>query len=648
MSFLVQDDIDIRARGTETPGTPSSASLRRQLSEPPRPPSAPIQPAAAVETAPSLTCPWCNELFQSSEEETVSPAEALRQHILAAHPEVAKVSLLEREGADETPLAESGLDETDQISSVDALARRNEALIIEKRLGDFWNINDVHKFTEDYDGEDENLPMLWKKHFGEFERPKPYEVETVPSGSFLPITKPEIYIDILKNPESHTSEELYAITANTALALKIWQDEYLAIDQLSKRATRRPLKKAANPRKFEDPLVFEDKKEAMLYGYKHDPRESKIGYQDPFIQGGFKPTPTQLKRMKLNAQDTPNIDGWKPIIINGVEYIPGVRPPVKPAPKKKPVEIDTTEASGTPNGVEREIDGRPKRITRFGGFRHPLTRETSQVQTEPSSPVSAATPAKGKRPKSRATSTTPQVPLQSGSPKPSTTTPAARPFVASKPLTLKIATAPYPIAAAAPKTPTAAAAPASAAVPPGRSAAQERDSTPLYEDPLLDPKNQLKIRQSKNPKRTEAMIIHWAKFNQEGRTRNPKRTKAQIEADRAEAEKQGSATKGTSGRKRRSDLKNEVTGNQDGPVKKARRSAKSTLVPAVPNVPEKIEPAEQPYHPMLQPQPEIRRPEHLMGPLAVSTHPPVRYSPYGGQVYQINYNHGGHHHHHHQ
>lgn len=42
-----------------------------------------------------------------------------------------------------------------------------------------------------------------------------------------------------------------------------------------------------------------------------------------------------------------------------------------------------------------------------------------------------------------------------------------------------------------------------------------------------------KILNSKNPKRTKAMLDHWERFNREGRIRNPKRSKAQIESDKA-------------------------------------------------------------------------------------------------------------------
>jgi hypothetical protein len=84
------------------------------------------------------------------------------------------------------------------------------------------------------------------------------------------------------------------------------------------------------------------------------------------------------------------------------------------------------------------------------------------------------------------------------------------------------------------------------------------------------------------------MIIHWAKFNSEGRTRNPKRTKAQIEAARAEAEKRGEAfPKPTSAKKKKVDSKNGV-GKPD-PSRRVGRQSKGTVVlPAV----QKIQPAE--------------------------------------------------------
>jgi hypothetical protein len=48
----------------------------------------------------------------------------------------------------------------------------------------------------------------------------------------------------------------------------------------------------------------------------------------------------------------------------------------------------------------------------------------------------------------------------------------------------------------------------------------------------IEEARRVKIANSKNPKRTKAMLDHWDRFNREGRIRNPKRSKAQIEQDR--------------------------------------------------------------------------------------------------------------------
>jgi hypothetical protein len=69
--------------------------------------------------------------------------------------------------------------------------------------------------------------------------------------------------------------------------------------------------------------------------------------------------------------------------------------------------------------------------------------------------------------------------------------------------------------------------------------------TPTVEDP--EEARRQKILNSKNPKRTKAMLDHWERFNREGRIRNPKRSKAQIESDKAADETR--KTKDTPGRR---------------------------------------------------------------------------------------------------
>ncbi|KAI5287435.1 hypothetical protein KEM54_006001 [Ascosphaera aggregata] len=554
---------------------------------------------------------------------------------------------------------------------------------VERRLSRFWTVNRVTNFTDAYndDNDDSNdddnddgssssstddelqyheagygkksLPKLWKSAFKDFERPQPYECTKVPRGRFLPITKPEIYMDMLRDPESLSPEQLYALTANTAAALKAWQDEYFAIDNTIKLVTRQFQKKISDPRQPEQhATVWEDKKEALLYGFKHDPNHQLIGHQDPFIQGGFKPTAIQAKRMKEKAKDSNNVDGWTPIARDGRLYIPGMRQPAKPSSRRKFASNDTstktvtraaqsaaaaaaaaaasTSASAatatanatggptaTPSAVPLEpvttstVDMRLVRKTRFGGGRHPAVSEkidkplakTNQQQstTKTTAAAPATTPAttttttttRGRRgrppaqpqaqqpevkeearispkeesqkrdaaeaasiltslnevtmpvptemqqrngpllvreeqqmvdimqrPAESVEKTLPEQPFERQllPPPPTTTTTAA---AAAAAMTATLAAISVETTASGPEAPSA---------PPKTEVSQSpRPTLPLC-NPLLDPKNQEKIRLSKNPKRTEAMIMHWAKFNSEGRMRNPKRTKAQIEA----------------------------------------------------------------------------------------------------------------------
>lgn len=515
MAIPAQDDIDIGTKGVNTPETP-----RRQLSEPPQPSSASIQPAQTAVDGP-LRCLWCNEEFTVGDGQGTTAGEALRQHMWHNHPNVSKLSFLEGEVNDETPAVESGLEEQDLEDQIDTMSRQRETAAVERRLSKFWNIDNVRNFSTDYDEQNDGIASFWRESFDSVERPAPYESDIAAGGKFLVITKPEVFTELLRDPENRTSDELYAITMNTAHALRVWQDEYLEIDNLTKRATRQALKKTANPRKLENPAVFEDKKEAAIYGYKHDPKEAKIGRQDPFLQGGFKPTVTQLKKIVDKAEDPRNPDGWVPIVKDGEEFIPGIRQPQKPPPKRKAADVSGAGENGVPGEADFESNLRPKRKTRFGGIRNTQsqtqTTETSRAQTTSSSPA----PVKGTRPKSRGASSTPRLTTPAPSVAP-TSVPAAK----AKPTSKTSATSNPPAAAVA--TPATTAPPS----PTGTQSEAVADST-AYEDPLQDPKNRLKIMQSKNPKRTEAMILHWAKFNAEGRTRNPKRTKAQIEADKA-------------------------------------------------------------------------------------------------------------------
>ncbi|KAJ9636259.1 hypothetical protein H2199_007934 [Coniosporium tulheliwenetii] len=79
---------------------------------------------------------------------------------------------------------------------------------------------------------------------------------------FLPMTDPQAFVQALTKhaPSARTTESLYDLALATQQALRAWQDEI-------------PV----------DPAVYEDMKEAELYGYAFDPKKPPGG-QNPFSQ----------------------------------------------------------------------------------------------------------------------------------------------------------------------------------------------------------------------------------------------------------------------------------------------------------------------------------------------------------------------------
>lgn len=394
----------------------------------------------------------------------------------------------------------------------------------EKRLAPVWNLHHVKHFTDDYNGTKEDLSSMWESTCGaDLQRPTPYEKDNIGSFQFLPITKSESYIDILRNPSALSTDKLYAITANTAQALKVWQDEYLAIEKLLSHATHQPRK--SDPRRPSDPRVFEDKKEAMLYGYKHDAKETSIGIQDPFLQGGFKPNAAQTRKILAQTANPENPDGWIPTVIDGVEYIPGVRRSEEKSTARRRRAQSDIHASNA--------DVPSQRTTRFNGVKHPTTKEVS-VSVSPSHPPAIKPPGKRRgRPPAKEKAALLQQTVEEKPPV------QKRPYRRrNQQSTVQSEAGPSPVVTP-PPPPPAPPPPAASHPQQPQPVAGQQANEPYQENP--SPKRQEKIRVSRNPKRTEAMIRHWAKFNSEGRTRNPKRTKAQIEAVKAAGNKQEGA-----------------------------------------------------------------------------------------------------------
>lgn len=266
---------------------------------------------------------------------------------------------------------------------------------------------------------------LWQAAFGDTERPELYKTTPPGNDGFAPLTDPQAFIQELHGM-SHG--KLYALAANGQLALKLAQDEYLAIDKIVKRVKEQ--EPAFDPQALEDPEMFEAQKEATLYGYKYVTAKPallngiKVGdasepaaipeaekrevhlFADPMAQGGFYPTKwknSDYQKLKAAAPNPNNIDGWEPVLKDGKKLVPRANP-------RKPYwqeELDVYRKKSTHKrkaaDAEGPIDDRPgtsssagsvdtpsravnKPLTRFKGTKVPPTRDVSEAPSANATP----------------------------------------------------------------------------------------------------------------------------------------------------------------------------------------------------------------------------------------------------------------------
>jgi len=123
------------------------------------------------------------------------------------------------------------------------------------------------------------------------------EGKSVEDMLFIPITPVSAFQEYLEN--SKTPAEKFLVEEKIVEALADMQMEYVMIDEIIKRkeastpdgeraAISRPVRGrqkrkprvARNPLEPEDPIVWEDKKEAELYGFSYDPAIDKRGKQN--------------------------------------------------------------------------------------------------------------------------------------------------------------------------------------------------------------------------------------------------------------------------------------------------------------------------------------------------------------------------------
>ncbi|KAK8215766.1 hypothetical protein IWZ01DRAFT_479761 [Phyllosticta capitalensis] len=112
------------------------------------------------------------------------------------------------------------------------------------------------------------------------------QADFVLKSRFAPMTEAQKFVAALTKhaPAERSTEILFTLAQNTQAALKAWQDEYLTIDKrVAVHANNGPRKPVNGGRQPIDPKVFDDQKEADIYGYVFDPRKPP-GAQDPFGQ----------------------------------------------------------------------------------------------------------------------------------------------------------------------------------------------------------------------------------------------------------------------------------------------------------------------------------------------------------------------------
>ncbi|KAJ5374012.1 hypothetical protein N7517_006018 [Penicillium concentricum] len=444
---------------------------------------------------------------------------------------------------------------------------------VKKRLERFWKVHDANKFSPHYDQEAAKCESTWENAFHDPSKtrkreahepashPLPYKKPKVDKGQFLEVQAQELdeLISMLRSPEKYTPKELYAITQTAAFALKAFQDEYLALDDLYLKAHRHKRDEPSyqtkrhqiqgHKKKGGAPLVhvnedkhdFEEKKEAMLYGYKHNyfPHNTPLvpirTPQDPFVQGGFVPTAAQARRMATKKKETGDLnpDGWTTMKKHGLEYHaqmyePRREPAVpKVTRKRKAAEVEvptkTTDTEETQNdsvdGDETDEDNHPaKRRTRGRGGKTVVAESTHSDSNSRKASGRGRGRGRGRGlgrlGSSRATFEVTPAPTQ-----PSSRGRGRRGASSLASSSLPPAETSFPAV-----EPTATESPVDSAP---TSAKKEALSAEAIEEARRQ-----KIANSKNPKRTKAMLDHWDRFNREGRIRNPKRSKAQIEQDR--------------------------------------------------------------------------------------------------------------------
>lgn len=109
-----------------------------------------------------------------------------------------------------------------------------------------------------------------------------------PKFKFPKLTDTDKIVESLEDHENMSTEELYARLANVQSIASKWQDEWIELEDATVKK-RPPINDGPqilrrNPRAPRDPVVYQDRLEADVYGFKYDGHHTKIGAQRPNSQ----------------------------------------------------------------------------------------------------------------------------------------------------------------------------------------------------------------------------------------------------------------------------------------------------------------------------------------------------------------------------
>ncbi|KAG9381138.1 hypothetical protein A1F94_008458 [Pyrenophora tritici-repentis] len=201
--------------------------------------------------------------------------------------------------------------------------------------------------------------------------PSPIEAECEDRADYLlhkrfkPLSDVQAAIAALtKFPAGQRSTaNLYTLAENAQHILKAWQDEYLTLDART-APHMHPAKKACNGGRIPlAPEIFEDMKEADLYGYTYDPKKPP-GCQDPWAQrpgaekGGRRELRTRRNRDMLESAAPSEDEGEE----NDIEGRPSKR---QRKATRKFDGTDTGTGANTPKKHNGWGGARKKGVSRF-------------------------------------------------------------------------------------------------------------------------------------------------------------------------------------------------------------------------------------------------------------------------------------------